>query len=180
MKLIILDRDGVINEDSDDYIKCVADWHPVPGSLEAIGQLSRAGWKIYVASNQAGIGRGLFDHNDLQAIHTHMRQQLAKYGGRLDGILFAPEHPEHATHMRKPKPGMLEEIGRRTGANLKDVPFVGDSISDIRAALAASARPILVRSGKGRRTETEHDLSGIAVFDDLASYVRSLLGQSTS
>jgi D-glycero-D-manno-heptose 1,7-bisphosphate phosphatase len=144
LKLVILDRDGVINEDSDAYIKSVAEWQPIPGSLEAIARLSQAGWRIFIASNQSGIGRGLFDYDALAA-------------------------------MRKPAPGMLRDIARRLQVDLAGVPFVGDSASDLAAAKAAGARPILVRTGKGRATEAENELAGIAVYDDLAAFAAELL-----
>lgn len=174
MKLIILDRDGVINEDSDAYIKSVAEWRPIPGSIEAIARLSQAGWHVFIASNQSGIGRGLFDYDALFALHAHLNQAVMALGGRIDGIEFAPEHPDAATPMRKPAPGMLQDIARRLQVSLEGVPFVGDSASDIVAARAAGARPILVRSGKGRRTELEHDIADVPVYDDLASFAAEL------
>ncbi|MGQ0697146.1 MAG: D-glycero-beta-D-manno-heptose 1,7-bisphosphate 7-phosphatase [Panacagrimonas sp.] len=175
MKLILLDRDGVINEDSDDYIKSVSEWRPIPGSLEAIARLSQAGWRMFVASNQAGIGRGLFGYDALFAIHARLHQAVIALGGHIDGIEFAPEHPDAATDMRKPNPGMLKDIARRLGVSLEDVPFVGDSLSDIQAARAVGARPILVRTGKGLRTESAQGFSGVPVYDDLASVARELL-----
>ena len=175
MKLLILDRDGVINEDSDDYIKSVAEWHPVPGSIEAIARLTQAGWRVFVASNQSAVGRGMMDFDALFAIHDRMMRACAELGGRIDGIAFAPEHPDHATPMRKPNPGMLQDLARRLQVHLDGVPFVGDSYSDIEAARAAGANPILVRSGKGVRTEKAHDLGGVPVYDDLAQYVSQLL-----
>lgn len=174
-KLIILDRDGVINEDSDAYIKSIDEWHPIPGSLEAMARLSKAGWRVFIATNQAGIGRGLLSHEDLTAMHDHLRQRLAALGGAVEDILFAPEHPDQATEMRKPNPGMLLEIGRRCQQSLENVSFVGDSISDVDAARAAGARPILVRTGKGRRTEKEHALADVPIYDSLEAYVSALL-----
>ncbi|MDB5968568.1 MAG: family hydrolase [Hydrocarboniphaga sp.] len=175
MKLVILDRDGVINEDSDDYIKSVSEWQPVPGSIEAIARLTQAGWRVFVATNQSGVGRGMMDFDALFAIHDRMQRACAELGGRIDGIEFAPEHPDHATVMRKPNPGMLQDLARRLQLQLDGVPFVGDSISDVEAAQASGATPILVRSGKGRRTETEHCLDGVAVYDDLAQFVSTWL-----
>lgn len=176
MKLVILDRDGVINEDSDDYIKSVAEWVPIPGSLEAIARLSQGGYRVFVASNQAGIGRGLFDYDALMAMHAHLQQAVKALGGQIDAIAFAPEHPDHATEMRKPNPGMLRDISRRLGVALDGVPFVGDTVADVQAARAAGARPILVRTGKGLRTETVREVRGVPVFDDLARFVSDLLG----
>lgn len=173
MKLVILDRDGVINEDSPDYIKSPAEWHPVPGSLEAIALLNQAGYRVFVASNQSGIGRGYFDFDALFAIHDKMQRALAEVGGRIDGVFFAPEHPDAASEMRKPAPGMLKDIARRLNASLDGVPFVGDSGSDLEAARAAGARPVLVRSGNGKRTEMKHSTADVEVFDDLLSFART-------
>lgn len=179
MKLVILDRDGVINEDSDDYIKSVSEWQPVPGSIEAIARLTQAGSRVYVASNQSGVGRGLMDFDALFAIHDRMLRVCAELGGRIEGIAFAPEHPDHASTMRKPSPGMLQDIARRLQVQLAGVPFVGDTITDIEAARAAGAIPILVRSGKGRRTEMKHSaqLEGVAVYDDLAQFAGAWLAR---
>lgn len=171
MKLVILDRDGVINEDSDDYIKSVAEWHPIPGSLEAIARLCQAGYRVFVASNQSGIGRGLFDYRALFDIHEHLQHALQALGGRVEAIAFAPAHPDEDSPKRKPAPGMLLDLAQRLQVDLAEVPFVGDSWSDIEAARAAGARPILVRSGKGQRTILKHDLSGIPCFENLAEFV---------
>jgi len=176
MKLVILDRDGVINEDSDDFIKSVAEWRPIPGSIEAIARLTQAGCRVYVASNQSAVGRGLMDFDALFAIHDRMMRVCAELGGRIDGIQFAPEHPDHATTMRKPSPGMLLDLARRLQIQLDGVPFVGDSYSDIEAARAAGAMPILVRSGKGSRTEIERSLGAVPVYDDLSQFVSAWLG----
>lgn len=175
MKLLILDRDGVINEDSDAYIKSVDEWIPIAGSLEAIARLSQAGWRVFVASNQSGIGRGLFGYDELAAMHTRLQAAVTTLGGHVEGIAFAPEHPDQASDMRKPQPGMLRDIARRLQVPIEGVPFVGDSLSDIQAARAAGARPILVRTGKGRRTELERDAAGVPVFDDLAAVAAALL-----
>ncbi len=175
VKLVILDRDGVINEDSDDYIKSVADWQPIPGSLEAIARLSQAGWKVFVASNQSGIGRGLFDYDALAAVHAHLHQAVIALGGHIEGIAFAPEHPDATTEMRKPNPGMLRDIGKRLQVDLEGVSFVGDSLTDVLAAQAAGARPILVRTGKGRRTEAVREAAGVPVYADLAEFAAALL-----
>ena len=178
MKLVILDRDGVINEDSDDYIKSVAEWRPIPGSLEAIAQLCQAGYQVYVASNQSGIGRGMFDFDALFAIHDHLQRALAALGGRISGIAYAPEHPDEASEMRKPGPGMLKDLARRLQVSLEGVPFVGDSWSDVQAARAAGARPVLVLTGKGISTKIKHELSEIPVYPSLADFVRTTLGHA--
>lgn len=175
MKLVILDRDGVINEDSDEYIKSVAEWQPIPGSLEAIARLCQAGYRVFVASNQSGIGRSYFDYDALFAMNDRLQKLVAEYGGRIDGIEFAPDHPDEASDMRKPAPGMLKDLARRLQVSLEDVAFVGDSGSDIQAARSSGARPILVRTGKGLRTEKEHDLEGVTVYDDLAAFARATL-----
>lgn len=175
MKVLILDRDGVINEDSDEYIKSVAEWHPIPGSLEAIARFCQAGYRVFIASNQAGIGRGLFDYDALFAMNDRLQKLVGEFGGRIDGVEFAPEHPDQATDMRKPGPGMLKDIARRFQVSLEDVFFVGDSHGDLVAARSAGARPVLVRTGKGRRTEMNHDLEGAPVFDDLAAFARATL-----
>lgn len=173
---MILDRDGVINEDSDDYIKSVAEWVPIPGSLEAIARLCQGGYRVFVASNQAGIGRGLFDYDALMAMHARLQQSVKALGGQIDGIAFAPEHPDQATEMRKPHPGMLRDIARRLGIPLDGVPFVGDTVADLQAARASGASPILVRTGKGLRTETVREAAGVPIYDDLAAFVSDLLG----
>lgn len=175
MKLVILDRDGVINEDSDEYIKSVAEFHPIPGSLEAIARLSQAGYRVFIASNQSGIGRGLFDYDALFAMNDRLLQLVAEAGGRIDGIEFAPDHPDAATPMRKPSPGMLRDLARRLQVDLTDVCFVGDSVSDLQAAQAAGARAVLVRTGKGAQSEHQHTLDKVEVYDDLAGFVGALL-----
>lgn len=175
MKLVILDRDGVVNEDSPDYIKSPEEWHPVPGSLDAIARLHQAGYYVFVASNQSGIGRGLFDYDSLFAIHDRMQEALAELGARVDAVEFAPESPDAATPLRKPAPGMLLDIAARLQTPLEGVPFVGDSARDIQAAQAAGARPILVLSGNGRKTREKLGDDAPEVFDDLAAFVSDLL-----
>jgi D-glycero-D-manno-heptose 1,7-bisphosphate phosphatase len=175
MKLVILDRDGVINEDSDDYIKSVDEWHPIPGSLDAIVRLSQAGYRVFLATNQSAVGRGYIDFDGLFAIHDRLQRLLAELGGRVDGIEFAPEHPDEATDMRKPNPGMLKDIARRLQIKLDNVYFVGDSLGDIQAAHGAGARPVLVRTGSGRCTEKKPGAEGVPVYDSLADFVGALL-----
>ena len=176
MQLVILDRDGVINEDSDTHVKSPAEWHPIPGSLEAIARLSRAGYRVVVATNQSGIGRGLFDVETLNAIHDRMKGHLAELGGSIDAIFFCPHRPEDDCACRKPKPGLLLEIASRLRVPLSGVPAIGDSYRDVESAVAAGARPILVRTGKGRRTLVEKGpLPGVEVFDDLGAVVSHLL-----
>lgn len=175
MKLVILDRDGVINEDSDEYIKSVAEWHPIPGSLEAIARLCQAGFRVFIASNQSGIGRGMFDYDALFSMNDRLQKLAGEFGGRIDGIEFAPDHPDQATEMRKPNPGMLKDLAKRLQINLDAVCYVGDSASDIEAARAAGARPVLVRTGKGRKAEKTADLKDVAVYDDLAAFAAAAI-----
>ncbi len=152
MNLVILDRDGVINEDSDAYIKSPAEWHAVPGSLEAIARLSRAGWRVVVASNQSGLARGLFTMDTLNAIHAKMRWELAQVGGYIDAIFVCTHGPDDGCRCRKPAPGLFEDIARRYDVSLNNVPAVGDSLRDLQAATTLGCAPWLVRSGKGMRT----------------------------
>ncbi|OBS09380.1 D-glycero-beta-D-manno-heptose 1,7-bisphosphate 7-phosphatase [Acidihalobacter prosperus] len=176
MKLIILDRDGVINEDSDDYIKSPDEWVPIPGSLEAIAKLNEAGYQVVVATNQSGIGRGMFDVETLAAMHEKMRRLLAVHGGRVDAVFFCPHAPGQRCGCRKPAPGLFEEIARRYGADLGGVPAVGDSLRDIEAAQAVGAQPMLVRTGKGGRTLAAGKLpADVPIFDDLAQVAETLV-----
>jgi D-glycero-D-manno-heptose 1,7-bisphosphate phosphatase len=177
MKLVILDRDGVINEDSEEFIKSVAEWKPIPGSLEAIARLCHAGYRVCVASNQSGIGRGLLDYDALFAIHDRMQRALADLGGRIDAIEYAPEHPDQASERRKPKPGMFIDLGKRLGVPLDRAYAVGDSMRDIEAARAAGCKPVLVRTGNGRKSEKELGKlrKDVAVYDDLAAFAAALI-----
>jgi D-glycero-D-manno-heptose 1,7-bisphosphate phosphatase len=175
MKLVILDRDGTINEDSDAYIKSVAEWRPIPGSLEAIARLSHAGYRLVVATNQAGIARGLFDTTTLVAIHDTLQRAAAQVGGRIDAFFFCPHAADAACQCRKPKPGMLLEIARRFNVSLADTYMVGDAQRDLEAAAAAGARPVLVLTGKGEHTREEGKLPpGTEVYADLAAFARKL------
>jgi len=182
MQLIILDRDGVINEDSDAFIKSVDEWHALPGSLEAIARLTQAHYQIIVVTNQSGIARGLFDLEALQQIHTRMQRELASLGGRIDAIYFCPHGPDDDCHCRKPKAGMLRDLAKRLNINLEGVPAVGDSLRDLQAAQSVFARPILVRTGKGLKTERElrgrDGLDDCEIFDDLTTVVDQLLGEA--
>jgi D-glycero-D-manno-heptose 1,7-bisphosphate phosphatase len=176
MKLVILDRDGVINEDSDEYIKSPAEWRPLRGSLEAIARLHQAGWHVVVATNQSGIARKLFDLDTLARIHETMHRQVRNSGGQIDAVFFCPHGPDDHCSCRKPAPGMLNDIARRLHIELNGVPAIGDSLRDIQAARAAGASPILVKTGKGSRVVLDPDLdSAVPVFNDLYSAVDSLL-----
>ena len=176
MKLVILDRDGVINHDSPAYIKNPGEWKPIAGSLEAIALLSQAGYRVLVATNQSGVGRGLFEMATLNAIHDKMHRALGLAGGRIDGIFYCPHSNDAGCSCRKPKPGLLEEIAHRFGVSLEGVPVIGDSLRDLQAAVAVGAQPILVLTGKGKKTRKDGNLpEGTVVYDDLAAAVRSLL-----
>ena len=175
MKLVVLDRDGTINHDSDQYIKSPAEWQPIKGSLEAIARLTQAGWHVVVATNQSGIARGLFDFATLNAIHDAMHRAVQQAGGRIDAVFFCPHAADADCACRKPKPGLLLEIGRRMNVDLADVPMVGDSLRDLEAAVAAGAQPMLVLTGKGKKTRDAGGLPrGTRVFADLAAVAAHL------
>lgn len=176
MKLIILDRDGVINEDSDEYIKSPEEWLPVPGSLEAVTRLYQAGYRVVVATNQSGVGRGLFDIETLHRIHAKMHRRLAQLGGMIEAVFFCPHAPEDGCGCRKPRTGLFDQIAKRLGVELAGVPCVGDTLRDVQACRAAGAAPILVRTGKGARTVAAGEgLAGVPVFDDLAAVADHVL-----
>lgn len=175
MKLLILDRDGVINHDSDAYIKSVQEWIPIPGSIEAIADLSKAGWTVAVATNQSGIARGYYDLATLDAMHAQLRTLVAEQGGEVGLIVYCPHGPDAGCDCRKPLPGMLHQIARHYAADLKGVWFVGDSKGDLQAALAVEAQPVLVLTGKGNRTIGGEVPKGTLVFDDLAAIARELI-----
>jgi len=175
MKLVILDRDGTINHDSDDYIKSVAEWRPIPGSLEAIARLTQAGYRVAVATNQSGIARGLFDTSTLIAIHDTLQRAAHQAGGRIDAFVFCPHAADAGCRCRKPQAGMLLEVARRFNVSPADAWMVGDAQRDLEAAAAAKARPVLVLTGKGEATRKEGRLPpGTQVFPDLAAFVASL------
>jgi len=182
VSLVILDRDGVINHDSDDYIKSPDEWQPLPGSLEAIARLCRADYTVVVATNQAGVGRGLFSQEMLIRIHRKMASSIRDKGGRLDSVFFCPHSPAEQCGCRKPKPGMLLEISDRLGIGLSGVPVVGDSLRDLEAAEGAGAMPVLVKTGRGRLTqeklskgELSHTLGQTPVYADLAAFTDAVL-----
>jgi D-glycero-D-manno-heptose 1,7-bisphosphate phosphatase len=170
MKLIILDRDGVINEDSDMFVKSAAEWRPLPGSAEAIARFNHAGYRVVVATNQSGIGRGLFEMSTLNAMHEKMHRVVAQAGGRIDAVFYCPHTADMNCACRKPKSGMFEEIARRFDADLRGVPAVGDSLRDLQAAARVKCETVLVKSGKGQQTLAKGGLpTGTLVFDDLAA-----------
>jgi D-glycero-D-manno-heptose 1,7-bisphosphate phosphatase len=176
MALIILDRDGVINEDSDDYIKSPDEWIPIAGSLEAITKLSKNGYQVVIATNQSGIGRKLFTIEALNAIHEKMNTQLAEVGGVIDAIFFCPHLPKDDCTCRKPKPGLYNDISDRLRIALNKVYCVGDKMTDIKAIQSAGGKPILVRTGKGQ-AEIDEGLvpDGIPIYDDLATFVDEMV-----
>jgi len=175
LKLLILDRDGVINHDSDAYIKSLEEWIPIPGSIEAIARLSKAGWTVAVATNQSGIARGYYPLSTLEAMHARLRGLVAEQGGELGLIVHCPHGPDDSCDCRKPKPGMLQAIAEHYQVDLAGVWFVGDSTGDLDAALAVGAQPVLVRTGKGARTLDKGVPQGTLVFDDLAAIAGTLV-----
>ncbi len=178
MKLVILDRDGVINIESEAFIKSADEWEPIPGSLEAIATLNRAGYQVVVVTNQSGLARGLFNIEALHAIHEKMHNAVIHAGGHIDAVFYCPHGPDDQCSCRKPKPGLLLEIAQRLNISLKGVPFVGDSLRDLQAAVAAKAMPVLVRSGKGQATLDKglsDDVYGLdmSVYKDLAEFAEA-------
>ena len=175
MKLVILDRDGTINHDSDHYIKSLDEWRPIKGSIEAIARLTQAGYRVAVATNQSGISRGLFTTRTLFEMHDHLQRLSTQAGGRIDAFFFCPHMAEAKCACRKPEPGMLFEVARRFNVAMDDVYMVGDALKDVQAAAAAGVRPVLVLTGKGRKTQDEGKLPpGTQVFPDLAAFAEHL------
>ena len=175
MKLIILDRDGVINADSEQFIKSPDEWKPIPGSLEAIARLNQWGWRVVVASNQSGVGRGLFGMDTLNAINDKMVRSLAQVGGRLDAIFFCPHAADSTCECRKPKSGLFQQIAERFNADLTGVPCVGDSLRDLQAGVSMGCEPYLVLTGKGMKTREDPELPpGTRIFPDLDAVAAAL------
>jgi len=180
MQLVILDRDGVINQESDDFIKSPDEWEPIPGSLEALARLHRSGVHVVVVSNQSGLARGLYDIQCLNEIHQKMDRLVHEAGGHIDAIFFCPHGPEDACECRKPMPGLFQQIATRLHVDLATTPFVGDRLSDVEAARMAGAIPILVRTGRYQENEVDADeLLDVAVYADLAEYVSAYLEVKT-
>ncbi len=177
--LVVLDRDGVINRDSADFIKCADEWQALPGSLAAIARLCRAGYRVVIASNQSGVGRGLITPAALAEIDARMRAAIESSGGRLAGVWYCPHRPDAGCACRKPRPGLLEQIGAHFGCPMTGVPVVGDSLRDIEAARAVGARPILVRTGNGARSEAQRG-EGVIVCDDLAAVADLLCAEQVA
>lgn len=174
-RIVVLDRDGVINEDSGEFIKSVAEWQPIPGSLEAIAELTAAGFLVAVVTNQSGVARGLFTEETLLAIHRHMTAAVERAGGRLAGIYYCPHHPDDGCECRKPRPGLLRRLERDLGLSLSGAPFVGDRVSDVLAAEMVGATPILVRTGTGPATERLLQNRSVEVFADLKAAAHALI-----
>jgi D-glycero-D-manno-heptose 1,7-bisphosphate phosphatase len=182
-KLAILDRDGTINHDRDDYVKAPEEWEPLPGALEAIARLNHAGWHVVIASNQSGLGRGLFDVASLNAMHEKLHKRLAAVGGRIDAIFYCPHTPEDACGCRKPLPGLFEQIGARFGVSLKGVPTVGDARRDLEAGSAAGCEPHLVLTGKSAGLAPEKARQGLPegtqIHADLAAFADFLIARGS-
>ncbi|MBC5763361.1 D-glycero-beta-D-manno-heptose 1,7-bisphosphate 7-phosphatase [Ramlibacter albus] len=181
MKLVILDRDGTINVDSDEFIKSPEEWQPLPGSLEAIAKMNHAGWHVAVASNQSGLGRGLFDVASLNAIHAKMHKAVSAVGGRIDAVFYCPHSPDEGCNCRKPLPGLFEQIGERFGVDLKLVPVVGDTLRDLQAGALVGCPTHLVFTGKGaamrgRPLPIEYP-AGTMVHEDLAAFADWLIAR---
>jgi len=181
MKLVILDRDGVINVDSDAFIKSPREWIPIPGSLEAIARMKRAQYRVVIATNQSGVARGLFDMDTLNTIHMKMIHAIRQRGAEIDGIFICPHGPDDGCDCRKPEAGLFDQIAMRFKRNLNGVFAVGDSERDIVAAGKVGARPVLVLTGKGLKTQQNSSwITGVPVFDDLATFSRALLNEEIS
>ncbi|MCS6996144.1 MAG: D-glycero-beta-D-manno-heptose 1,7-bisphosphate 7-phosphatase [Casimicrobiaceae bacterium] len=179
MKLVILDRDGVINEQPATFVKHPDEWVPIAGSLDAIARLTGAGYCVAVATNQSGVARGLIDLWTLNAIHSRMLRAVQQAGGRIDVIYYCPHAADSLCPCRKPAPGMFIDIGQRFGVSLAHVPAIGDSLRDLQAAAAAGARPVLVRTGRGKETEKAPELPGkTRIYDDLSSAVDAILSEA--
>ena len=176
-KLIVLDRDGVINHDSENYIKTPEEWRPLNGSLDAIAALTAGGFRVVVVSNQSGIGRGLFSEAVLDAIHRKMTSAVEAAGGAIAGIYYCPHAPDDGCHCRKPRPGLLERIKDDFGVSLSKIPLIGDKVADMALARRVGARPILVLTGYGQATLASLNDTEGETFSDLASAASALLGE---
>lgn len=175
MKWVILDRDGVINQDSDAFIKSPEEWMPVPGSLEAIALLNHNDYRVVVLTNQSGVARNLFDLDMLKKIHEKMLGMVEQAGGHIDDIFFCPHGPEHGCHCRKPKPGLFEQFARKHGVDLRGIPAIGDSLRDLQAAEAVGASPILVETGKGEKTLQRNPNLDFPIFANLYEAAQYIL-----
>jgi D-glycero-D-manno-heptose 1,7-bisphosphate phosphatase len=185
VKLVILGRDGILNDFRDDHVKAPEEWSPIAGALEAVSRLNHAGWHVVVATNQSGIGRGMIDMASVNAVHAHMLKQLQLAGGRIDAVFFCPHTPEDGCDCRKPQPGLMREIGKRYGIDLKQVPMVGDTLRDLQAAQASGCEPHLVCSGRAAGFDAAQiqalvdQVPGTRVHADLAAFAEDLLTRGT-
>ena len=183
VKLVILGRDGILNEFRDDHVKAPDEWFPVPGALEAVSRLNHAGWHVVLATNQSGIGRGMIDMASVNAVHAHLNKQLMAVGGRIDAVFFCPHTPEDLCDCRKPLPGLVRDIGKRYGIDLRQVPMVGDTLRDLQAAHAAGCEPHLIRSGRAAQLDLASvqamldRVPGTRVHADLAEFAEYLLAR---
>ena len=183
VKLIILGRDGILNEYRDDHVKAPAEWVPIPGALEAVSRLNHAGWHAVVATNQAGIGRGMIDMASVNLIHAHMNKLMQAQGARLDAVFFCPHTPEEQCECRKPLPGMMLEIGERYGIDLDHVPVAADTLRDLQAAHAAGCEPHLVRTGRAAQLDDAvveqwcKQVPGVRVHADLSAMAEQLIAR---
>jgi D-glycero-D-manno-heptose 1,7-bisphosphate phosphatase len=181
LKLVILGRDGILNEYREDHVKSPSEWRPIDGALEAVARLNHAGWHAVVATNQSGIGRGMIDMASVNAVHAHMLQRMVAVGGRIDAVFFCPHTPEDQCDCRKPQPGLMKEIGRRYGIDLKTVPMVSDTLRDLQAARAAGCEPHLVLSGRSAQldeSQIAHVLAqvpGAHLHDSLNAFAEFIL-----
>jgi len=186
VKLVILGRDGILNDFRDDHVKAPEEWYPIPGALEAVARLNHAGWHAVVATNQSGIGRGMIDMASVNAVHAHMLRQLMAVGGRIDAVFFCPHTPEDHCDCRKPLPGLMRDIGKRYGIDLKQVPMVADTLRDLQAALAAGCEPHLVLSGRAQGLDAAQirhiveQVPGTEVHVDLAALAEHLLSRGSA
>jgi len=184
VKLVILGRDGILNDFRDDHVKAPEEWYPIPGALEAVARLNHAGWHAVVATNQSGIGRGMIDMASVNAVHAHMLRQLMAVGGRIDAVFFCPHTPEDQCDCRKPLPGLMRDIGKRYGIDLKHVPMVADTLRDLQAAAAAGCEPHLVLSGRALgldEAQVRHlvdQVPGTLVHVDLAAFADHLMSRT--
>ncbi len=185
MKLVILGRDGILNRYRDDHVKSPDEWEPIAGALEAVARLNQAGWHAVIATNQAGIGRGMIDMTSVNAVHTHMNQRAQAEGARFDAVFFCPHTPEDACECRKPQPGLMLEIGRRYGVDLADVPMACDTLRDLRAALAAGCEPHLIRCGRAAELDATQaqqfaeQVPGLRIHASLSAFADHLLGRGS-
>lgn len=180
MKYLILDRDGVINQDSDAYIKSPEEWIPIKGSLEAIALLCQNDFHIVVATNQSGLARGLYDEPTLYQIHAKMQQMITEKGGRISAIFYCPHGPDDHCKCRKPEPGLLLQFAERAKISLKGIPFIGDTLRDLQAAQAVGASPILVKTGKGAKTLQDNPALSVPIFDNLLEAAKEIVSHAQS